>query len=149
MINITQAIESDLTKWMLLVDKVRWNFPGLESDEQLEDYRNVVIKNMKRGTALCAKDNEMIVGILIFSIKQKRLGCMAVDPEYRRQEIASKLIENMLSFFRKGDEISVSTFREDDLKGIAPRSLYKKLGFAEAEFIIEFNYPNQMFRLQM
>lgn len=41
----------------------------------------------------------------------------------------------------------MSTFREDDIKGIAPRSLYKKFGFEEDELIEEFGYPNQRFVL--
>lgn len=45
-------------------------------------------------------------------------------------------------------DISVSTFREDDEKGIAPRALYKKFGFKEDELIEEFGYPNQRFVLR-
>ena len=37
----------------------------------------------------------------------------------------------------------MSTFRENDVKGIAPRKLYKKFGFEEGELIEEFEYPNQ------
>ena len=41
----------------------------------------------------------------------------------------------------------MSTFRENDVKGIAPRKLYKKFGFEEGELIEEFGYPNQRFVL--
>lgn len=44
-------------------------------------------------------------------------------------------------------EITISTFRENNEKGIAPRALYKKLGFVEDELIEEFDYPNQKFIL--
>ena len=44
-------------------------------------------------------------------------------------------------------EITVSTFRENDEKGIAPRALYKKFGFQEGEMTEEFGYPNQVFVL--
>ena len=37
----------------------------------------------------------------------------------------------------------MSTFRENDVKGIAPRKLYKKFGFEEGELIEEFGYPNK------
>lgn len=37
----------------------------------------------------------------------------------------------------------MSTFRENDEKGAAPRALYKKFGFEEGEFLEEFGYPNQ------
>lgn len=39
------------------------------------------------------------------------------------------------------------TFRENDVKGIAPRKLYKKFGFEEDELVEEFGYPNQRFVL--
>lgn len=39
------------------------------------------------------------------------------------------------------------TFRENDVKGTAPRKLYKKYGFEEGELIEEFGYPNQRFVL--
>ena len=43
--------------------------------------------------------------------------------------------------------ITVSTFRDRDSKGIAPRALYKKFGFVEGKLIEEFGYPNQEFVL--
>ena len=45
-------------------------------------------------------------------------------------------------------EITVSTFRENDEKGIAPRALYRKFGFQEGELTEEFGYPNQVFVLR-
>ena len=38
-----------------------------------------------------------------------------------------------LAEFDRSREITVSTFREDDEKGVAPRALYKKYGFEEGE----------------
>ena len=40
-------------------------------------------------------------------------------------------------------EITGSTVREEDEKGIVPRALYKKFGFGEDKLIEEFGYPNQ------
>jgi hypothetical protein len=53
----------------------------------------------------------------------------------------------MISLFPSDVNISVTTFRKDDMKGIAPRSLYKKYGFEEDELVIEFEYPHQKFIL--
>ena len=47
-----------------------------------------------------------------------------------------------------GRDITVSTFREGDEKGSAPRALYRKFGFAEDELTEEFGYPNQVFVLR-
>ncbi len=133
---------------MSLIDIVRDNFPGIGTEESLKEYRNTVIKNMKRKTALCVKSNDRIVGILIFSYNAKCLSCMAVHPQFRKQGIGSALVEKMISLFPVVIDISVSTFREDDPKGIAPRALYKKYGFEEGKLITEFNYPHQKFILK-
>ncbi|NLV35406.1 MAG: GNAT family N-acetyltransferase [Clostridiaceae bacterium] len=50
---------------------------------------------------------------------------MAVHPKYRRQGIASAMIKKMISLFPNDVDVSVTTFREGDIKGIAPRSLYQ------------------------
>ena len=44
-------------------------------------------------------------------------------------------------------DVTVSTFREGDEKGIAPRALYQKYGFTAGELTEEFGYPNQVFTL--
>ena len=57
------------------------------------------------------------------------------------------LLEAALEQLDRTKDIIVSTFREEDEKGVAPRALYKKLGFIEDELIEEFGYPNQKFVL--
>ena len=73
--------------------------------------------------------------------------CLAVAPEYRQRGIGSLLLKEALDELDRSKEISVSTFRENDEKGAAPRALYKKFGFQEAELVEEFGYPNQRFIL--
>ena len=73
--------------------------------------------------------------------------CLGVSPKYRRSKIATRLLERALGGVDKSRDITVSTFREDDEKGNAPRALYKKFGFIEDEYIEEFGYPNQRFVL--
>ncbi|MHC1755677.1 MAG: GNAT family N-acetyltransferase [Methanosarcina sp.] len=137
---------NDLNSWMELVKLVSWNFPGLETKELIQGYKgNTLVKNIKRKSAICAKDGERVVGVLLFSIKYNMLGCMAVHPDYRRSGIASELIQLMLNNLDKERDAVVTTFREGDEKGIAPRTLYKKLGFVEDELCEEFGYPQQKF----
>ncbi|MNW58633.1 Acetyltransferase (GNAT) family protein [compost metagenome] len=137
----------DLDSWMLMIESVRTNFPGLDTEELLESYKQTVIKNISRQTAICAKHANEIVGVLIFSYNAKCLSCMAVHPEHRRKGIATALMKDMLSLFPSDVDISVTTFRENDSKGIAPRPLYKKFGFVEDELVEEFNLPHQKFVL--
>ena len=138
---------SYIDSWMQLVRKVSWNFPGLETEENLEEHKQTVLKFMNKLQAVCVKDSENIVGVLLFSRNRNMICCLAVDPEYRQQGLASILLRKALAELDRSREITVSTFRENDEKGIAPRALYKKFGFQEGEMTEEFGYPNQVFVL--
>jgi GNAT superfamily N-acetyltransferase len=138
---------SDIDSWMELVTLVRWNFPGLEMQEALDSYRATAIKNIARKSAICAKEGNRVVGVLLFLQNPQTLSCMAVHPDYRKQGIATGMINLMLSALPEGTDISVTTFRQDDEKGIAPRVLYKKFGFVEGELCHEHGYPLQKFIL--
>lgn len=145
---VQYAVPDDLTSWMSLVLLVRDNFPGLDTWEQLEDYRRTVIKNINRQTAICAKQGELVTGVLLFSTNQRLLSCMAVHPQHRRQGIATAMIELMMTAFPPDADIAVTTFREGDDKGIAPRPMYRKMGFVEDQLVEEFDYPHQRFVLR-
>ena len=134
---------SDIEQWTKLVKRVSPNFPGLETDESIEEHSRTVLKFMDKKQALCVKHGNDIAGVILFSRSRSMICCLAVAPEYRQQGIASALLEKALGELDRSKEISVSTFRESDEKGTAPRALYKKFGFCEAELIEEFGYPNQ------
>ena len=140
---------SDINSWMRLVRKVSWNFPGLETEQSIEEHKITVLKFMNDKRALCVKNEEDIVGVLLYSIKHNMICCLAVDPAYRKKGIASMLLSEALDKLDRDKDITVSTFRENDVKGIAPRNLYKKFGFEEDELIEEFGYPNQRFVLHV
>lgn len=135
--------DGDIESWMRLVKEVSWNFPGLETLESINEHKCTVLKFMKEQRALCVKDMEKVVGVLLFSKKHNMICCLAVLPEYRKQGIANMLLLAALKNLDRTKIITVSTFREGDIKGIAPRALYKKFGFVEDELIEEFGYPNQ------
>ena len=146
--NLHYGTSTDIEPWMALVTRVRGNFPGLETAEALEDHKNTVLKFMQRSEALCMKDGENIAGVLLFSSGHSMICCLAVAPEYRRQGAAAAMLQEVLSKLDRSREISVSTFRENDPWGTAPRALYKKFGFVEDELCIEFGYPCQKFILK-
>lgn len=143
------AEEKHLASWMSLVEVVRWNFPGLETEEKLTAYRETVEKSMRQGTALCALFGNMVVGILLYSVKHNMLCCMAVHPGFRRRGIAARMVEMMLEKMDRERPVAVETFREEDEKGAAPRAFYKKMGFEEGELcLFEESYPEQRFYLR-
>jgi len=139
---------SDIETWMQLVQRVRWNFPGLETAAALDDHRETVLRFMVENRALCVKDAEKVVGVLLLSKKHNMICCLAVAPEYRRNGIASLLLKKALAELDSTRDITVTTFRDNDEKGISPRALYKKFGFAEEKLMIENDYPVQRFVLR-
>lgn len=148
-IKIGYAKQRNLASWMSLVEIVKLNFPGLETDEKVREYENMVIKNMERNTAICALDGNMVVGILLFSIENNMISCMAVHPEYRRKGIATKMVKLMLKNFNSKEDIAVETFREGDEKGNIARAFYKAIGFEEGGLCcFENGYPLQKFILK-
>ena len=136
-----------INSWMQLVRKVSWNFPGLETEEYIKEHEQTVLKFMNKKQALCVKCQGTINGVLLFSRNKNTICCLAVDPEHRREGIASFLLRKSLNELVARREITVSTFRENDKKGIAARALYRKFGFQEGELTEEFGYPNQLFVL--
>lgn len=138
----------NVESWMSLVEIVRDNFPGLETNEGIEEYYQTLIKNIKEERAICTLDGNMVTGILLFSVKYNMIGCLAVHPEYRRKNIASRMIELMLTKLDSNRDISVETFREGDEKGIASRAFYISMGFVPGELTVSLNYPTQRFILK-
>ena len=138
---------ADIDRWMDLVRRVRGNFPGLETEKDLEEHRQTILRFMEKRQALCVKSDDQIQGVLLFSRSRNMICCLAVSPESRRNGIASMLLDTVLSELYRGRDITVSTFREGDEKGTAPRALYRKFGFVGAELTEEFGYPNQVFVL--
>ena len=142
------GISIDIESWMQLVQRVRWNFPGLETAVALDDHRKTVLRFMGENRALCVKDAEKVVAVLLLSKKHNMICCLAVAPEYRRNGIASALLEKALTELDSSRDITVTTFRDNDEKGSAPRALYKRFGFVEEKLMIEIDYPVQRFVLR-
>lgn len=139
---------TDIDGWMNVVSMVRDGFPGLETEEAMDEHRRTVLRFMDKSQAICVKNGGVIAGVMLFSRSRNMICCLAVAPAARRRGIASLLMEKALSELDRGHDITVSTFREGDEKGTAPRALYKKYGFTEAELTVEFGYPNQVFVLK-
>lgn len=136
------AEEKDIPAWLSLVELLKDQFPGLE----MEDYTKTLKRNIERKSALCVREDGKLAGVLLFSNRHHCLSCMAVHPAYRRHKVATVLIQKMMLSMPDGN-ISVTTYRENDSLGVAPRALYQKLGFQPMELLTEFDYPVQRFVL--
>ena len=139
--------QADIASWINLVKEVKREFPGLETEDAIESHKNTVIEFISQKQALCVKEHNKVVGVLLFSRKNNMICCMAVKPVYRRRGIASMLMKKALSELDCDKDVIVSTFREGDSRGAAARAFYKRFGFVEGELIEEFGYPCQVFTL--
>ena len=138
----------DLDGWMELVDKVKEDFPGLETEEALEAHRKTVQEFMKCRSAICAIEDGRVVGALLFSREENTLCFLAVDPSFRRQHIAAGMASFMLPLMDSERDITVTTYREGDPAGASARAFYKSLGFTEGGLTEEFGSPVQEFVLK-
>ncbi len=145
---IELATKQNIENWMNLVGKVKDSFPGLETQEALDEHKNTVLEFMDKGSAICAKEDGRIVGILFFSKETNTLCFLAVDTEYRRQHIAEKMFSYMLTFIDSEKDITVTTYRADVPDGIPARMFYKRMGFVEGKLTEEFGSPVQEFVLK-
>lgn len=135
------AQSNDIDGWIKLVELVKDNFPGLDMDE----YKKGLSTRILEQGALVAKENDMLIGALLFSRESKELEFLAVHPQYRRLGTATALIRYMFALFPEGSCFTVITYREDDPKGKAARKFYKRIGFMPGELITVFDYPCKKF----
>lgn len=145
-IRLAQA--QDINAWMALVEQVRDAFPGLETTEAIAEHRATVLRFIAQSSAICAIDVNRILGILLFSKEAGELCFLAVDPAYRRQHIGQQLVSFMLTQMDADQDITVTTYREDDPDGQAARRFYKRLGFSEGKLTEAFDHPVQEFILK-
>ncbi len=145
---IELAREQNIDNWMIMVNKVKRSFPGLETKEAIEEHRNTVLEFIDKGSAICAKVGGIIVGTLLFSRENNIICFLAVDANYRRKHIAEKMFLYMLTFMDSEKDITVTTYRADVSEGIPARMFYKRMGFDEGKLTEEFGSPVQEFVLK-
>ena len=73
---VEYGTKEDISSWMKLVSSVSWNFPGLETEEKLKEHENTVLRFISEQRALCVKMENVVVGVLLFSIKHNMICCL-------------------------------------------------------------------------
>lgn len=141
---IVYATEADIPKWMDLVHLVIDGFPHFYEEQYLRQLREY-IRNRR---ALILKDADTAVGVMAFHEMTGSIDFLGVHPQYRKKGIAKAFCEKALHELVCSEQITVTTFREGDKADTGYRKIIKSLGFAEAELLVEFGYPTQLFILQ-
>ncbi len=142
---IQLATPNDITDWLKLVDKVKQDFPGLETPQAIDAHKHTVFDFMEKHAAICAKQDGHLVGALLFAKETAMICFLAVAPDMRRQHIAENMIAYMLTFLDTTTDIVVTTYREGIAEGIAARAFYQHLGFVAGKCTEAFGSPVQEF----
>lgn len=138
------ASMEDIPKWIELVRLVVDGFPCLDEKQYVEQLKDCIQKKQ----TLILKDKDIAIGIMGITIATGSIDFLGIHPQYRKQGITQAFLKKAISLLITSDEISVTTFREGDKADTGYRNIFKNLGFAEAELLVEFGYPTQRFVLQ-
>lgn len=138
------ATKEDIPEWIELLHLVIDGFPHLDEKQYLEQLQECI----NNGRALILKDAEIAVGIMALNEMTGNIDFFGVHPQYRSREIAKAFCEKALYELTHSAQLSVTTFREGDRADTGYREIWRSLGFAEAELLIEFGYPTQRFILR-
>ena len=57
----------DVDEWMKLVEEISWNFPGLETKEGLDEYRETLLRFIGKEQALCVRNDIEVMGAMSLS----------------------------------------------------------------------------------
>ena len=82
----------DIENWMELVSQMSWNFPGLETQEKLDEHKATVLKFMGKRQAVCVKDEAKIVGVMLFSRNRNMIfliPCIRIIGKKRKLTVSS------------------------------------------------------------
>lgn len=133
------AGKEDIADWMELVYLTVDGFPYWQESDYIAALQRYIVK--KR--ALMLAEDRTCIGAMMMNEKNGHIDFLAVHPLYRKQNISKILLNTAFEKMRKREEVSITTFREGDKADTGYRKAMKELGFADAEFLMEFGYPTQ------
>ncbi len=133
------AKPEDIPAWIGLVRLVIDGYPYLNEAEHVEALKAGIAKRQ----VLILTDADTAVGGMMFSYDTGDIGFFGVHPLYRKKGIAKLFFERLLVELNGKEKISITTYRAGDKADTGHRAEFKKMGFADAELLVEFGYPTQ------
>lgn len=115
----------NLNEALALFRAVQVDFPSLSEDS----FREVLVRNIKRQTALGAFEDGILTGLAVYSPPLKRLSFLAVPPKYRGKGYGKALTQRILELL--GGEAELFTYKPDPACPRPAYLLYRSLGFRE------------------
>ncbi len=93
------------------------------------------------------REGDILIGAMAFTYSPGSIEFLGVHPQYRNRGLQKLFLDALLETYLPGQEISTTTFREQDKADTGHRDMLLQLGFAEKELLTEFGYPTQRFVL--
>ena len=141
--DIRLAKREDISDWMNLMRLVIDGYPVMDE----VDYLAKLKESIDEKRALVLKDGNILIGAMAFTYSPGSIEFLGVHPQYRNRGHQRLFLDALLEIYLPGQEISTTTYREQDKADTGHRDMLLQLGFAEKELLTEFGYPTQRFVL--
>lgn len=141
--DIRLAEKKDIVDWMNLMRLVIDGYPVMDED----DYLAKLEESIDEKRALVLREGDILIGAMAFTCSPGSIEFLGVHPQYRNRGLQKLFLDALLETYLQGQEISTTTFREQDKADTGHRDMLLQLGFAEKELLTEFGYPTQRFVL--
>ena len=135
--------KKDIVDWMNLMRLVIDGYPVMDED----DYLAKLEESIDEKRALVLREGDILIGTMAFTYSPGSIEFLGVHPQYRNRGLQKVFLDALLEIYLPGQEISTTTFREQDKADTGHRDMLLQLGFAEKELLTEFGYPTQRFVL--
>lgn len=141
--DIRPAEKKDISDWMELMHLVIDGYPVMDEAKYLSELE----ESISERRALVLRDGNRLVGAMVFTCSPGSIEFLGIHPQYRNRGFQKLFLDALLETYLSGQEISTTTYREQDKADTGHRELLLQLGFAERELLTEFGYPTQRFVL--
>ena len=139
--DIRLAEKKDIPDWIDLMRLVIDGYPVMDEAEYLAKLE----ESISERHALVLRDENCLVGAIAFTCSPGCIEFLGIHPQYRNCGLQKLFLDALLEIYLPGQEISTTTYREQDKADTGHRDLLLQLGFAERELLTEFGYPTQRF----
>lgn len=139
--DIRLAEKKDIPDWMDLMRLVIDGYPVMDEAEYLAKLE----ESISERRAIVLRDENCLVGAMVFTCSPGSIEFLGIHPQYRNRGLQKLFLDALLEIYLPGQEISTTTYREQDKADTGHRDLLLQLGFAERELLTEFGYPTQRF----
>lgn len=141
--DIRLARAEDAADWMNLMRLVIDGYPVMNE----KDYLAGLEKSIAEKRALVLRDGTHLAGALAFTRSPGSIDFLGIHPQYRNRGLQKLFLDVLSNIYLPEQEISTTTFRDQDKADTGYRNMLLQLGFAERELLTEFGYPTQRFVL--